>query len=242
MIDFNVGIVNSQQLAIEKQTNQEPIVKENSSQAKEESSKMSDATNVNLSQIVLSKLNNVISEEDIINKNLNTARTIYDSLADIRLELANIKKTMLNKDLKEQTIAELEDLDSFSNNLIEKAINVVKDNDKTGLVNINFLKPIFNGLNNLKALNLYDNDYLTKIDDILFNVKQEQKAYFDVSEELYQKLENISNKYNQLVENKPNTEKDSSKIQEQIVKDANNALLNTASNITPEMVMRLLNP
>ena len=105
-----------------------------------------------------------------------------------------------------------------------------------------FLKPIFNGLNNLKALNLYDNDYLTKIDDILFNVKQEQKAYFDVSEELYQKLENISNKYNQLVENKPNTEKDSSKIQEQIVKDANNALLNTASNITPEMVMRLLNP
>ena len=69
MIDFNVGIVNSQQLAIEKQTNQEPIVKENSSQAKEESSKTSDATNVNLSQIVLSKLNNVISEEDIINKN-----------------------------------------------------------------------------------------------------------------------------------------------------------------------------
>ncbi len=249
MFNLNYDILNVEQLLLEKQSAQianEVQKSEVNNNEEKTLDKESEAVELKLSQVVLGKLNDALSLEDGLNQDLNTARTIYDSLSNIRIELAGLLKDLQNTDSVEQTLENLEKIDEKSNALIERAISVVKQNDTKGLVDSSFMNTIFDGLNGLKSLNLADNDYFAKIDGIMSNVKTQQNAYDKVSETLYSKLAQISTEYEKMVNDKTNNEKidsqNSADIQKKVITNVDTTLLAVASRLTPETVMRLLNP
>lgn len=219
------------------------VEKKDSSKDVSEPKKDEGATEVNLSQSVLSNLNNLFSKEYTISKNLNSANFIYNSLADIRLELGNMLKSLRDGKF-EHTIETLEEMDKHSNGLIEKVIKVVKENDTSDLVDNSYKNIFFEGLKSLKGLSLSDDNYFSKLDGIKIKVQEQENNYLKISEDLYSKLNSLSKEYEKTLAKKDKVKDEentnSQKVQEEIVKNASRTLTSTCSGLTPEMVMGLL--
>lgn len=243
MINFNADISNVQQLEFLKQAVNGQLKVQKATKSTEE---VSEATKVDVSNLVTNPINQTISVEDVAVKNLSTARTIYDALADIRLQLADMMKALKDPDV-EHTVESLEEMDVKSNTLIEKAINVVKDNDKTGLVDNNYLNIFMNGLTSLKELKITNDDYLTKIFGVMDKVIQEQDAYYKVSQDLYSNISTITKNYEQMANKNIQTKQqttdstvNSSQLQKQIVNNIGETLKSVTGGLSAETVMRLL--
>lgn len=243
MINFNADISNVQQLEFLKQAVSGQFKVQKATKTTEENS---EATTVDVSKLVTNPINQTISVEDATVTNLNTARTIYDALAEIRLQLADMMKALKDPEAQ-HTVESLEEMDTQSNTLIEKAINVVKNNDKTGLVDSNYLNIFMNGLTSLKDLKITNDDYFTKIYGVMNTVIQEQDAYYKAGENLYSNLSTITKSYEQMTnknsQNKTQSTElttNSSQLQKQIVNNIGETLKSVTGGLSAETVMRLL--
>ena len=239
MIDLNNNIINTQQYDLTVNSSQTVSVKQ------EENVVVNNQTNdyaskAEISNLVLNQINQTISVEDVLTKNLGTAKLIYNSLGSLRNELCGLISILKSSDI-EHTLESLEELDFKANSLIDNAIKVVKENDKIGIVNIDFINKCFKGLNSLKELQLDDENYLDKISGIEENFVDAQNTYNKEAEALEKKVEENSKNYEKNISNEANPQESSSKeIQVEIVNNVSDTLVSCAANLTPENVMRLL--
>lgn len=237
MIDFNYDIVQTLQADLLKNVVSSQRVATNP--IKSASKAITDeAVNAEISNSVNSEINNIISEEDTTINKLNIAKSIYNKLGQIRLEIADIIDVLHNPE-QEHTIESLTELDNTSNILIEKVIGVIQE-DNVGILGSNHLKNFISGMNFLKTLKLDDKDYIFKVKEFMSSVSSKQNYYFDYSKLMNSKIEELNKKYEELVANKNN--KNSKEVQSDIVKNSNSTLASVTKNLTPENVMRLLNP
>ena len=97
------------------------------------------------------------------------------------------------------------------------------------------------GLNNLSNLQINDNDYLSKLNGILDNVKKEEKNFLNLSEILYSNVNKITKIYESKVEtNKKGELENSSYIQNEMIAKAKETIESTSATLTKETVLRLL--
>lgn len=197
----------------------------------------SSSVNVNLSQKVLSELNSYMSTEDLLNAKINTAQTIYDSLGDVQNELIGLKQQL--QETPEENTDELVSIDDKSNSLIQKVINILKK-DTYGIVDSKYLNNTFKKLNYIQNLSLNDFNYLNKINNLDTSIKDSGKLYNQSTSDLYAKLTEIYNKYENSTKDTSNTEKDSKEIQKNIVSNPSEALKSTSSTLSREEVLRLI--
>jgi len=198
-----------------------------------------DATKVEVSENTSTVIDSTISAEELLVKKINSAQTIYDSLSNIRLELADLIEQLRNPDIK-HTIESLSEIDSKSNVLIDKVVDVIKNNDTFGLINFSSLNLYYEGLNSLKLLDINDEKYLNKVENIIKKVSEKANKYQNIEGELYSIIEESNKKYENLINN--NIEKNSGNLQNEIFNDPQKTLESVCAKLTPEIVMRLLNP
>lgn len=237
MIDFNYDITQTLQADLVKQVvlNQKavtnPIKSEHKSFSKE-------SVNADISGVVNSEINNLISEEDITVNKLNVAKNIYDKLTAVRSEIATIIESLNDSD-KEYNLESLKELDNKSNIMIENVISIINQ-DKVGILGSNHLNNFISGMNFLKTLKIDDKNYILKIKEFMSSVSSKQNYYFDFSNAMNKRIEELNKKYEELLANKNN--QNNTDIQTEIIKDSDSTLQSVTKNITPENVMRLLNP
>lgn len=240
MIDLNFDINKIIQFQLAERVNETPTVK---SQPVSETSENSEDSAVKLetSKNTSGNINNLISKEDVLVQQYNTAKTIYDELSNIRLQIAGLIDS-LNDTETVHTVSSLDKLDKDSNVLIEKAIRVVRENDTMGLADTNFLNSFYDGMNFLKKIELKYNQSSTKLEDFVSNVTSGQDYYSSLSDVLYDKILNVFDGYEKLPSANTSSilNTDSKSLQEQIIKNPNETLKAMASNLVPEVVLRLL--
>lgn len=178
------------------------------------------------------------SLEDIQSKNLSLASNIYTSLGDIRSEISALMDE-INKPNEELSIEYLEEADKMSNELITKVLSMLEKNNASSLVGVNYLNIYTKGLHSLKNIQLQDNEYLSKLNNLIENVKKEEDNYYKLSNNLYNNLVDISNQYDSLVNDK-NAEVSSKSIQKNIISNAEETLKSVCGKLTPDAVIRLL--
>lgn len=238
MINISTDLNNIIQLDSLKQTIQDYQNKVSSSESKE-NEQVDSATNVELSDSVTNSINEVISEEDIQVKNLNTAQSIYNSLDDIRSRIAEMLSSLKEGDV-DFILENVEKFEEESNILIQEAIDIVKNKDKTGLVDVSYRNIFTEGLNALKNLKINEDDYLTKLDKLLNNVGQKQKTYLNLSETLISGLASLSIKFDSMAIGINKVSPDRTSTITNIITTSNETLQSVVANISPEAVMRLL--
>lgn len=244
MLDNINNVITSEQLLLnlEAARNSEPVKNQSveTEVAQKEVEKKSYVTSpikAELSKSVLKQLNNYMSSEDVLADKLNTAQTIHDSLNSLRIELLSLKQKLY--ETPEENVEELENIDKESNSIIDKVVNVLKT-DKYGIVDSKYLSNTFSQLSVIQNLSLDDNNYLTKIDSLGLNISKQANVYNKASDDLYSNLTDIYNKYEQSVGKTPVTEEDSKELQKKVVENFSETLLSTASSLTPEVVLGLL--
>lgn len=235
MINFNYDITQNLQADLVKQVVSTQRGVTNPIKSRQKTS-TDDAVNTDISNSVNSEINNIISEEDLSVNKLNIAKSIYDKLSKIRLEIADIIDFLHNPEEK-QTIESLTELDAISNQLIERAIGVIQE-DNVGILGANHLNNFISGMNFLKTLKIDEKNYISKIDEFMNGVSSKQNYYFDFSELMKNKIEESNKKYEDLIGNKNNS--NSNEIQNDIIKNSTSTLESVTKNLTPENVMRLL--
>ena len=94
-------------------------------------------------------------------------------------------------------------------------------------------------MHSLKNIQLQDNENLSKLNNLIENVKKEEDNYYKLSNNLYNNLVDISNQYDSLVNDK-NTEVSSKSIQKNIISNAEETLKSVCGKLTPDTVIRLL--
>ena len=200
-------------------------------------------TEVDLSKRSKKPINNIISKEDEISQKLSTAQNIYDMLGEIRLELAGLVKTLRSTDI-EHDLTSLEELNIKSDSLIEKAINIVKSDNITGIATTDLTKNYLSGLSSVKELKLSGNEYITQLESILKNIKNEEDNYYELTKTLYSDMNALSSEYENLLTgtNKngmTNTIK-SEILQNDIIKKHKQTLSSTAKELSKDIVLNLL--
>lgn len=234
LTNINTNIYNIQDFELQNSITQELSTAKKNSDS--QANNNTEATKVEVSETLKTEFSKVLSKEDLIVEKMNSAQTIYDSLTNIRLELAGMLKILRDKDLTD-SVEKIKELDSQSNALIDKTINVIKNNDRYGLIDSQYLNTFFKGMNSLKILNLNSENYLDKITSIMNGVKTNQDKYGELTEALYNEFINNSEKY---LKNNTTTENDSKKLSKLIFSNYNEALYDSMSKLTPEVVQRLL--
>lgn len=240
MININSELNNISQLDFARQNNVGTPVSTSAAQSKA-TEQDENATKVTLSDSVKNSVNNTMSREDTLVQKLNIAKTIYNSLGDIRLELSGLINELTGSDVQ-HNIDSLTDLDNKSNTLIDKAISVVKDNDTIGLVSSKILNNYFENLATLKTLDYTNDNHFTKLEGLLNNLLQRQSDYSTVVEESEEELAEINEEYeNQVSETKVDDKNtDSSQIQKLIIETFGSTLTSSTKNLNPQVVLRLL--
>ena len=164
--------------------------KETSKQKFEETTTSPDA-DVVISDYVYKPINSLIAKEDELTQKLYTAQNIYDMLGEIRVELGNLVKTLKNTDIKHD-ISSLEELNNLSNNLITKAIDIVRNDNATGIANSFLINSYLKGLSSIKELKISETEYITQLETILKDIKNEEANYYELTNNLYSDLNTIS--------------------------------------------------
>lgn len=225
---------------IEKLTlaNQELQRRNNATQNLDNMNSESEAINLDISVLTKSEINKAIAQEDILAQKINSANKIYDSLSEVREEIAMLLKELKNSDIN-HTVESLEELDSKSNKLIDKVINIVKTNDSIGIVNSDYLNIFFDGLNSLKNFNIKDDNYFTKLESLLTSVRKQENDYYKTIDNLYQQSVDNSYKFENLANNSVKNSS-SKELQDKIINNSFETLYYASSKITQEQVLRLL--
>ena len=189
------------------------------------------------------QINNLISKEDEISKRLNTAQNIYNMLGEIRLELAGLVKTLKNTDI-EHDISSLEELSHQSDNLIEKAINIVKNDNVTGIANSSLTNSYLKGLSSIKDLKISGAEYITQLENILKDVKNEENNYYKLTQTLYSGINSLSSEYDNLAANNTQNNKTNpikaELLQRDIIKDFRQTLVSKSQELSKDILLNLL--
>lgn len=198
------------------------------------------ATKAEFSKQVLADINNVISKEDVLVSNLNKSKEIYDGLSLIRTQIADIVYNLKNTD-KFDDIDILMELDKRSNEVIVGIEKLLRKEQQSGLVDFNYTNIFLNGLISLKNLNISDDNYLANLENLMTSVLEKEKTYKNLVEDNQEKTAIIGNNYEALL---PMLEKNNSskKIQQETILATKETLKSVTNGLTPETVLRLLNP
>ncbi len=216
--------------------NQEVTTKNVEISEKENSS----ATKVALSKLVTSPLNQLISQEDTIIERQNFVKNAYDSLSDIRLQLADLLKTL--DDTDDNDIASLDKLDSASNELLDKVFDILKIGNNYGIKN-KFINLYTEGLTSIKGLNIKDKTFIANIDSLMTNIIDTQNSYKKILEETSKESTDIANKIDNLANTDTksisNSNSNSVDLQAKIISNPD-ILKSLCSNLSLEVVKRLV--
>lgn len=195
------------------------------------------ATKLELSNNVKSQLDSIVSQEDLLVENLNSARKTYESLANIRINLAELMQTL--KETDANNIQELEELDNKSNQLIDSAINIVKNNQSGMPFNTNLMNLYFEGLSSFKTLKINDEEYLLKLRDILIDLRDRENSYHKLSMQIFSNIESLSQNYE--TEKNKQPIKNSLEIKSEIINNPQTTLTSVSQNLNFQKVSYLLN-
>lgn len=200
----------------------------------------SSATKVALSKLVTSPLNQLISQEDTVIGRQNFVKNAYDSLSDIRLQLADLLKTL--DDTDDNDIASLDKLDSASNELLDKVFDILKKGNNYDIKN-KFINLYTEGLTSIKGLNIKDKTFINNIDSLMTNIINTQNSYKKILEETSKESTDIANKIDNLANTDTksisNSNSNSVDLQAKIISNPD-ILKSLCSNLSPEVVKRLI--
>ena len=220
----------------EDKVNQEVATKNVEISEKENSS----ATKVALSKLVTSPLNQLISQEDTIIGRQNFVKNAYDSLSDIRLQLADLLKTL--DDTDDNDIASLDKLDNTSNELLDKVFDILKKGNNYGIKN-KFINLYTKGLTSIKGLNIKDKTFINNIDSLMTNIIDTQNSYKKILEETSKESTDIANKIDNLAntdtKSMSNSNSNSVDLQTKIISNPD-ILKSLCSNLSHDVVKRLI--
>jgi len=244
LINLNTDLASLQQIAISnKNIENAKVLGENHTKiiqaTKPNDSENSSATKVEVSENATSSIDDAIAQEELLSQKINFATNIHDTLGSVRSEISSILSDLQNPDV-EYCIEDLEKLDNAANDLIEKILFSLRQNNASCLVSTDYLGIYINGLNSLKNLKISDIDFTTKFETLKENVKKEQDVYNNITEKLYANLsQNAATIENsQKFSTSQNTNSES--IQKNIITNIEETLKSTCSKLTPETVARLL--
>lgn len=200
------------------------------------------ATKAEISKQVLADINNVISKEDVLVSNLNKSKEIYDGLSLIRTQIADIVYNLKNTD-KFDDIDILMELDKRSNDTIVGIEKLLRKEEQSGLVDFNYTNIFLNGLISLKNLNISDDNYLANLENLMASVLEKEKSYKNLVEENYNKVVENGKDFEALQSMPEKLQSESSsRLQKEFILEANETLRSVSSGLTPDVVLRLLNP
>lgn len=199
------------------------------------------ATKIEISKQALAEINNLISKEDSIITNLNKTNEIYEKLSSTRALLSEIYYNLKNTDIFND-IDILKELDEKTNNIIIDIEKLLKKEEKNGLIDFNYTNIFLNGLTSIRKLDISDDNYLTNLENIMSLVINKENSYKNLLNEKLKDSNQVNKEYDALITPQKVQDKTSDKLQQEIILDINNTSNAVTKGLTPETVLRLLNP
>lgn len=231
-IDTQIKDINSIELIDNSKHNSRAVKKK----SKIEQNKEDNATKVELSHNIMSKIDSIISKEDILVQNLDSVQYMYESLTNIRIKIAELMQKL--QDTDENDITTLENLDTESNILIDNVVSLVKNDTNLAFSQTGLMNFYLDGLLSFKDLNIRDENYLIKLRDTLVYMREKENFYYNLGEDIYANLQSLSKDFENNVQNIPNFT--GSQIKNGIVKNSTKTIQATTSKIDAQKVSYLL--
>ena len=199
------------------------------------------ATKIEISKQALAEINNLISKEDSIITNLNKTNEIYENLSSTRALLSEIYYNLKNTDIFND-IDILKELDERTNNIIIDIEKLLKKEEKNGLIDFNYTNIFLNGLTSIRKLDISDDNYLTNLENVMSLVINKENSYKNLLNEKLKDSNQVNKEYDALITPQKVQDKTSDKLQQEIILDIHNTSNAVTKGLTPETVLRLLNP